>query len=75
MARANPHTTIVWDSPICALDINSVVTKDVVKYPHRNMFNMLKQVDMGAQSSHQIIMGTVFKINANNKSFGDENPT
>jgi hypothetical protein len=31
MLRANPHTTIVWDSPLCALNINSVVTKDVVK--------------------------------------------
>jgi hypothetical protein len=44
--RVNPHTTIVWDSPMCALDINSLVTKDIVKYPHRSMFDVLKQVDM-----------------------------
>jgi hypothetical protein len=30
MLKANPHTTIVYNSPMCALDINSVVTRDVV---------------------------------------------
>jgi hypothetical protein len=31
MLRVNPHTTIVWDLPTCGLNINILVTKDVVK--------------------------------------------